>query len=166
LTPAWPRPGQSAPTPTPPCNRSAGGISGRLGKGGCAAAEGANAVRRIKALPTDTVVEPRVLGGFHLLFDKPDRRIADVIEDGIDRCALLERVTLPRVVEGSSSLPAPTPERFMPVNRGANPELMDTIRRRLRPRQERTVPTPGPTRAELHAALIHRPEPQASGPEL
>lgn len=141
-------------------------IGGRLGKGGYAAAEGANAVSRIKALPTDTVVEPRVLGGFQLLFNKLDRRIADVIEDGIDRCALLQRVTLPRVVEDSGGLVAPVRERFMPVNRAANPELMETIRGRLRPRQERAAPTPGPTRADLHAALIHRPERRASGLEL
>ena len=141
-------------------------IGGRLGKGGYAAAEGANAVSRIKALPTDTVVEPRVLGGFQLLFNKLDRRIADVIEDGIDRCAFLQRVTLPRVVEGSGGLVAPVRERFMPVDRAANPELMETIRGRLRSRQERAAPTPGPTRADLHAALIHRPEPRASGLEL
>jgi hypothetical protein len=141
-------------------------IGGRLGKGGYAAAEGANTVSRIKALPTDTVVEPRILGGFQLLFGKLDRRIADVIEDGIDRCAFLQRVTLPRVVEGSGGLVAPVRERFMPVDRAANPELMETIRGRLRSRQERAVPTPGPTRADLHAALIHRPEPRASGLEL
>ena len=76
-------------------------IGGRLGKGGLAAAEGANAVSRLKALPTDTVVEPRVLGGFQLLFNRLDRRIADVIEDGIERGAFFQRVTLPRLVEGS-----------------------------------------------------------------
>jgi len=141
-------------------------IGGRLGKGGYAAAEGANAVSRIKALPTDTVVEPRVLGGFQLLFNKLDRRIADVIEDGIDRCAFLHRVTLPRVVGDSGGLVAPVRERFMPVNSAANPELMETIRGRLRPRQGRATPTPGPTRADLHAALIHRPEPRTSGLEL
>ena len=140
-------------------------IGGRRGKGGCAAAEGANAVSRIKALPTDTVVEPRVLGGFQLLFNKLDRRIADLIEDGIDRCALLQRVPPPRVDEGSSGLDAPVRERFMPLNRAANPELMETIRGRLRPRPERAAPTPGPTRADLHAALIHRPEARASGLE-
>ena len=138
-------------------------IGGRIGKGGYAAAEGANAVSRIKALPTDTVVEPRVLGAFQLLFNKLDGRIADVIEDGIDRCALFQRVTLPRVVEGRGSLIAPVRERFIPVDRADNPELMETIRGGLRPRPERTAPTPGPTRADLHAALIHRPEPRTSG---
>jgi hypothetical protein len=141
-------------------------IGGRVGKGGYAAAEGANAVSRVKALPADTIVEPRVLGGFQLLFNKLDRRIADVIEDGIDRCALFQRVTLPRVVEGTGGLVAPVRERFIPVERAANPELMETVHGRLRPRQDRIAPTPGPTRAELHSALIHRPESRGSGLEL
>jgi hypothetical protein len=133
-------------------------IGGRLGNGGYAAAEGANAVSRLCALPADTIVEPRVRGGFQLLFDRLDQRIADVIDDGIDRRAYLQRVALPRLVEGGS-LVAPVRERFVPVDRGANPELVETVRGRLqRHPAELQQPTPGTTRADIHAALIHRPE--------
>lgn len=90
--------------------------------------------------------QPRVPGGFQLLFEKLDQRIADVIEDGIDRCAYLQRVTLPRLVEGGG-LVAPVRERFVPVDRGANPELIETVRGRLRPRPADIQLTPGPTRA-------------------
>lgn len=136
-------------------------IGGRLGNGGYAAAEGANAVSRLRVLPVDTIVEPRVLGGFQLLFDRLDQRIAEVIEDGIDRRAYLQRVALPRLVKGGG-LVAPVRERFGPVDRGANPELLETIRGRLRPHPAEIQSTPGPTRADLHAALIHRPEGRSS----
>jgi hypothetical protein len=132
-------------------------INGLPGKGGPAAAEAANAVSRLRALPADTIVEPRVLGGFQFLFDRLDRRIADVIEDGIDEGALFQRVRLPRLVEGSGDLVSPVRERFIPLDRTTNRELIDTVRDQLRPRPSPLPATPGPTRAELSLALIHRP---------
>jgi len=132
-------------------------IGGHIGKGGYAAAEGANAISRLRALPADTIVEPRVLSGFQLLFDRLDHRIADVIEDGIDRRAFFQRVTVPQLVGDSGDLVAPLQERFVPVDRTANPELIATVRGRLRPRSSSVVATPGASRADLHAALIHRP---------
>lgn len=132
-------------------------IGGRVGKGGYAAAEGANAVSRIRALPDDTIVEPRVLGGFQLLFDRLDSRIVDVIDEGIDRRDFFQRVSLPRLVEGSGGLVAPVRERFVPVDRTANHKLLDAIWGRLQPRVEAHPAGPGAHRADLHAALIHRP---------
>jgi hypothetical protein len=132
-------------------------IGGLVGSGGPTASEGANAVSRLRALPADTIVEPRVLGGFQLLFDRLDRRIADVIEDGIDEGALFQRVRLPRLVESSGELVAPVRERFVPVDRTTHRELIDTVRDELRPRPTHQIATPGPTRAELSLALIHRP---------
>jgi hypothetical protein len=132
-------------------------IGGLVGSGGPAASEGANAVSRLRALPADTIVEPRVLGGFQLLFDRLDRRIADVIEDGIDEGALFQRVRLPRLVESSGELVAPVRERFVPVDRTTHRELIDTVRDELLPRPTHQIATPGPTRAELSLALIHRP---------
>lgn len=132
-------------------------IGGRVGKGGYAAAEGANAVSRIRELPHDTIVEPRALGGFQVLFDRLDRRIVDVIEEGIDRRVFFQRVSLPRLVEGSGGLVAPVRERFVPVDRTANRALIDTVQGRLQPRPEATPAGPGGHRADLHAALIHLP---------
>ncbi len=131
-------------------------IGGLAGKGGHAAAEGATVVSRIRALPADAIVEPRVLGGFQVLFERLDKRIADVIEDGIDRQMFFQRVPLPRLVGGTGSLVAPVRERFMPVDRTTHVELIDTIRNNLASQRHVGGRSPGPARADLHAALIHR----------
>jgi hypothetical protein len=136
-------------------------IGGLVGRGGFAAAEGATAVGRVKMLQRDTIIEPRVLAGFHLLFDRLDDRIAEVIEDGIDRGAFFQRVTLPRLVEGHGGLIAPVRVRFAPVDRAANHELMSMVRERLRPASAIAHATPGVTRVDLHTALVHRPPPVA-----
>jgi hypothetical protein len=132
-------------------------IGGLLGKGGLAAAEGAKAVARVRALPADTIVEPRVLSGFHLLFDRLDHRIADVIETGIERGTFVQRVTLPRLVEGDGRLVQPVRERFVPVASATDLAVVRTARQRLRPRASIPATTPGATRVDLHLALIHRP---------
>src|SRR5205823_3745098 len=66
-------------------------VGGRLGHGGPAVAEAANATARLRALKQDTIIEPRVQAGFQTLFDRIDQRIADIVEDGIDRGAFVER---------------------------------------------------------------------------
>lgn len=120
-------------------------------------AEGANAVARLKALPHDTIVEPRLLSGFQLLFNRLDNRIADIIEDGIEQGAFVRRVTLPRLVGGGGQLVRPVRERFVPVTSSTDLAVVKTVRERLRPRDEVPMSTPGPTRVDLHSALIHRP---------
>lgn len=131
-------------------------ISGLLGTGGgSAAAEGAHAVARLRKLPADTIVEPRVLGGLQLLFDRLDQRIADVIEEGITLGAFAQRTRLPRPAE-TDHLVATARDQVTPVDPTHNRDLVDTIRSLL-PRQSQPPTTPGATRADLHAALIHRP---------
>jgi len=132
-------------------------IGGLLGKGELAVAEGANAVSRLKALPKDTIVEPRVLSGFQLLFNRVDARIADVIEDGVAQGAYFRRVTLPRLVSGEGRLVRPVRERFVPITAATDLEVIKTVRKQLRPKQVMPPVTPGPSRVDLHAALIHRP---------
>lgn len=132
-------------------------IGGLLGKGRLAVAEGANAVARLMALPHDTIVEPRVLSGFQLLFNRLDNRIADIIEDGIEQGAFFKRVTLPRLVGGGGQLVHPVRERFVPVTSATDLEVVTTARERLRPKDEVPMSVPGPTRVDLHSALIHRP---------
>jgi hypothetical protein len=132
-------------------------IGGLLGKGGLAVAEGANAVARLKALPKDLIVEPRVLSGFQLLFNRLDDRIADFIEDGVEHGAFFKRVTLPRLVGGGGQLVRPVRERFVPVTSATDLAVVKTVRERLRPKDEPPTATPGPTRVDLHSALIHRP---------
>ncbi|KQW42611.1 hypothetical protein ASC77_23370 [Nocardioides sp. Root1257] len=132
-------------------------ISGLLGTGGAAAAaEGGNAVARLRSLPADTVVEPRVLGGFQLLFDRLDRHMSDVIEDGITQLAFAQRARLPRPAETDDLVPL-SRDQMTPVDPTQNRDLVDTVRS-LRPWTGRNRPpaAPGTTRADLHAALIHR----------
>ncbi|WP_244928555.1 hypothetical protein [Nocardioides sp. W7] len=132
-------------------------VGGLLGRGGLAVAEGANAVTRLKALPKDTILEPRVLSGFQLLFHRLDDRIADVIEDGVERGAFFKRVTLPRIVGGGGQLVHPVRERFVPITSATDLAVVKTVRERLRPKDDPPEATPGPTRVDLHSALIHRP---------
>lgn len=138
-------------------------VGGLLGKGGLAVAEGSNAIARLRAIPPDTIIEPRVLSGFQLLFNRVDNRIADVIEDGVERGAYFRRVTLPRLVDGGGQLVRPVRERFVPVANSAEVAVVRTVRERLRPREPLPSATPGPTRVELHSALIHRPETRSGG---
>lgn len=131
-------------------------IGGLLGKGELAVAEAANAVARLKAVPEDTLVEPRVLSGFQLLFNRIDTRIADVIEDGVAQGAYFRRVTLPRLVSGEGQLVRPVRQRFVPITAATNLAVVETVREQLRPKDIMPLAAPDPTRVDLHAALIHR----------
>ncbi|GAA4700012.1 hypothetical protein GCM10023349_15670 [Nocardioides conyzicola] len=137
-------------------------ISGLLGTGGgAAAAEGANAVARLRSLPADTIVEPRVLGGLQLLFGRLDQHIADLVEDGIASGAFAQRIRLPRPSE-TDDLVAPDRDQLAPVDAVDNRGLIDTVRSLAAPGSKPRA-TPGASRAELHAALVHRPERRPSG---
>ncbi|QBR91879.1 hypothetical protein [Nocardioides euryhalodurans] len=137
-------------------------IGGRLGNGTAAAGEAANAVGRLRALHPDTVIEPRMLRGFQTLFHRVDSRIMDILESGVERGAFVQRVTVPRLVSGDGRLVHPVRERFVPVARAADLEVIQTAREHLRPPDEPTVSSAGTSRADLHAALVHRPPAKAS----
>jgi len=141
-------------------------VGGRLGNGAGATAEAANAVSRMKALPSGTVIEPRMLGGFQTLFRRIDERISDVLEAGVERGAFVQRVTVPRLVSGEGRLVHPVRERFVPVARAADLEVVRTAREHLRPRAAPAAASPGASRVDLHAALIHRPPKRPAGQDL
>ena len=132
-------------------------IGGRLGNGTGATAEAANAVSRMKSLPSSTVIEPRMLGGIQTLFRRLDARISGVLEAGVESAAFVQRVTVPRLVSGDGHLVHPVRERFVPVARAADLEVIQIARRELCPAAQVVVASPGPSRVELHAALVHRP---------
>lgn len=132
-------------------------VGGRLGHGGAATAEAANAISRMKAIPADTVIEPRMLGGFQTLFQRLDGRITDILEAGVERGAYVRRVTIPRLLSGEGQLVHPARERFVPVARAADLDVIRTVREHLRPHPEPHLPSPGASRVDLHAALVHRP---------
>jgi hypothetical protein len=132
-------------------------VAGQLGNGAAATAEAANAVSRMKALPSDTVIEPRMLSGFEALFRRLDSRITDVLEAGVERGVFVQRVTVPRLVSGDGRLVQPVRERFVPVARAADLQVIRTAREHLRPPAEPAPTSPGTSRVDLHAALVHRP---------
>ncbi|GAB6985272.1 hypothetical protein [Nocardioides pyridinolyticus] len=139
------------------------GISGLLGAGGgAAAAEGAYAVARLRGLPVDTVVEPRVAGGFQLLFDRLDRCIADIVEEGIAQGAFAQRVPAPRPAE-EGEIAATARDKLIPVGPSRHRDLIGTARSLL-PREHQSPATPGSGRADLHAALVHRAATRDPGP--
>jgi hypothetical protein len=142
-------------------------LGGRLGRGNAAAAEGAHALSRLKSVTPGTAIEPRVLAGFQTVFDGVDARIADIIEDGVERGVLLQRVTLPRVVDTTDQLIHPLRERFVPVTRASDVAVVRTVRDRLRPPSGGSQrATPGRSRADLHAALVPRPSPIGRASEV
>jgi hypothetical protein len=111
------------------------------------------------------VIEPRILGGFQTLFRRVDSRITDILESGVERGAFVQRVTVPRLISGDGRLVHLVRERFVPVARAADLEVIRTARELLRPPEEPTVSSAGMSRADLHAALIHRPPAKGVRPD-
>lgn len=142
-------------------------IGGQLGTGGAAVAEAANATTRLRAVSAATILEPRVLAAFQRLFDRLDHRIADLVEDGIDRGAYLERVKVPSIAPNASNLVHPVEEKFMPATRISDLAVGRTIHERLRPPPPTPAPSsPGASRADLHTAIVHRPRQHEVTPDV
>src|SRR3954454_25255831 len=143
-------------------------VGGRIGTGGLAAAEGANAVSRLRAIRIDDGVDPRTLHGFTTLFAALDRRVADVIEEGIKGNGYFARVKVPRIVDNSAQVVAPPRERHLPLLEVEHTPIVRLARDRLRPIPTRTQAPPqaARSRAELHAAIVHPPDGRPAGPTL
>lgn len=133
-------------------------VGGHLGKGGPAAVEGARAVSRLQHMSIATILEPRLAADFQTMFDHIDNRVADVIEDGVRRGSFVQRVTVPRVVDSARGMVHPVRERFAVVADLSDLEVITTVRGRLRPTATPPTPqpSPGPSRVDLHAALLDR----------
>lgn len=131
-------------------------IAGTAGGGGPAAAGASIIVSRVRALDRKTVMPPRVIGGFQVLFDHVDARIADLIEQGTQDRAYFQRLSLPRMAEGTGNLIAPARQRYVPIDRESHADLFARIARELRPQSTTPPNTPGPTRAEIYSALTNR----------
>lgn len=135
-------------------------VGSLTGTGDLAVADSADVIGRLKALRPDAGLDPRVLAAFIAIFQKIDSQIADHIETGIQRSAYLRRLTLPRLVENSGQLVAPVRERFGPFDTGEAITLVGLARDRLQPADEPLKRTrhAARSRAELHSAIVHRPE--------
>lgn len=128
-------------------------IGSLLGTGDLAAAEAAKIVSRLKNVPTDKVIEPRTLAAFQTLYDKIDQRIAEIVEEGLERRVFTQRVTLPRLDTGRGALTAPVRERHRTITNADDLDVLRTVREQLRPPTDTQVTGPGDSRADLHAAL-------------
>src|SRR3954452_11865971 len=143
-------------------------VGGRIGTGGLAAAEGANAVSRLRAIRIDDGVDPRTLHGFTTLFAALDDRMADILEDGIKRKCYFVRVKVPPVENPSGELVAPPRERHLPLGEVEHTPIVRLARDRLRPisTRDQAPPQAARSRAELHAAIVHPPDGRPAGPTL
>jgi hypothetical protein len=140
-------------------------IGGNVGVGGLAVAEGANAWNRLRALTPDAQLDPRIVHSFTTLFAKLDARIADVVEEGIQRRAYFLRVKAPGFVTNNGQVVARVQERFVPPAEADHAAIVGLARDRLRPPPEPATAPPGAarSRAELHTAIVHQPERRAGG---
>jgi hypothetical protein len=143
-------------------------VGGRIGTGGLAAAEGAHAVSRLRAIRTGDGLDPRSLHGFTTLFAALDDRIADVVEEGIKHNGYFVRVKVPAVEDDSLEMVAPARERYLPLGDVEHASIMRLARDRLRPipPRDQAPPQAARSRAELHAAIVHQPGNRPGGPTL
>ena len=143
-------------------------IGGRVGTGGLAVTEAANAVGRLKTVRPDADLDPRALHAFTTLFARLDARIADIIEVGVRRNGYFTRVAMPRIVENSGQLVAPPRHRYLPMTEGDHTAIIKLVRDRLRPPPEKPTAPAGAarSRAELHSAIVHQPGGGTTGPSL
>ena len=110
-------------------------------------------------------MDPRIVHAFTTLFTKLDARIADVVEEGMQRRAYFLRVKAPGFVTNNGQLVARVQERFIPLAEADHTAIVRLVRDRLRPPPEPATAPPGAarSRAELHAAIVHQPERRAGG---
>jgi len=143
-------------------------VGSLLGKGGLAAAEGANALSRLRAVPADVRPEPHLLAAFATLFARIDERIADIVDDSLQRGQLVERIQARKLDASTSKLIHQTQATFIPVTGPMATRLRAICRHRLRPGQSQTAAEAAElaSRAELHAALVHEPQRRSAGPSM
>jgi hypothetical protein len=143
-------------------------VGGRIGTGGLAAAEGANAVSRLRAIRADDGLDTRTLHGFTTLFSALDDRIADVIEEGVKRNGYFVRVKVPATEDDDGQLVAPPRERYLPLGEVEHTSIVRLVRERVRPAFEPPAPPAqaARSRADLHAAIVHEPAGRSGRPPL
>jgi hypothetical protein len=140
-------------------------VGGNVGTGGLAVAEGSNVWNRLNALPPGAQLDPRILHAFTTLFTKLDARVADVVEQGIERKAYFLRVKVPLIATNNGQMVAPAQERFIPLAQADHAPIVELVRNRLRPAPEPPTAPPAAarSRAELHAAIVHQPKRRVGG---
>ena len=135
-------------------------IDGRIGSGGIAAAEAANALGRLRRVPVSDTGVPHSLKDLSRLFTRTDARIAMTIQQGLQEKLYFIRAQLPELVDQPIYGISRVREQWVPYESPVQTDLIGIIRDRLRPPPD---PSRAPancdgTRREFEAALNHRPE--------
>ena len=114
-------------------------VGGRIGHWGLAAAEGANAVSRLKAIGPGTELDLRVMHGLDQLFHRLDTRVADVVEESVRRNAYVARASAQRLAVDPSQMVVRSTERYVPLAEADHLTVIGLVRTRLRPRAEESA---------------------------
>lgn len=135
-------------------------IGGLVGGGGAAAGHTAAAVTRLRSITMTARLEPAVIRGFASIFARVDERVADIVEASIAAGQYFERTKLPIVASDATRLVHMAKETFVPVSAATQTRLRAIARHRLRPAATSASagkPDGLRNRAEIQAALVHRP---------
>jgi hypothetical protein len=133
-------------------------LAGLVGKGGEAAAESANALSRLRAMPHGRAPDGRVLHAMDALFTSLDSRLADVIQVGVTQRAYVICLAPSSRLELRDGKFVEPEARFLPSTGAAVARTVE-LARALRP-PDFACPLIAGTdrgRAELHAAMVHVP---------
>jgi hypothetical protein len=143
-------------------------VGGKVGNGGPAASEAANAVSRLGHLSKDDALAPSQMSDLEKLFRHTDGRIATLIEQGASERLIFQRVLLPRLVDDSGHLVSPVRERYVPIKADVNEDLLQIVR------QDLLTPPPSPfvppesetSRTSLRQAISRKPDRRSAGPSI
>jgi hypothetical protein len=139
--------------------RDARDLAGRIGDGGLAVTEAANAISRLRRLGTEVPLRERELRALAMLSDRVDARIAAILEQAARERLYFARARVPRIVDDDGRLPHQVRERFVPITSPVQSELVQRVRQALRPAPAPGGAPPGAraSRVELQEAIGHRP---------
>lgn len=133
-------------------------VGGRVGSGGEAAAEAANAVSRLRRIHVEEIKGPEPLRDLDKLFTRTDGRLTAIIEQGVAERLYFVSVKAPRIVDGSVELVSPARERYAPIHSPAQTDLLAITRHQLRPTPAMPAAPRNAheSRQELRESIDHR----------
>jgi hypothetical protein len=143
--------------------REARNLDGRIGAGGAAVAEAANAISRLRRLPKDTQLSQRARRDLTTLCNGIDQRLAELFERGARERLYFVSAKVPYIVANDGQITHRLRERFMPITSPVQTDLIRMVREDLRPPPIEPSPPPGAraSRLELTRAISHRPQERA-----
>jgi hypothetical protein len=134
-------------------------LGGQLGAGQIAAAESANAARRMASGPADGEDLERALAKLTHLNSRVDVKIAAAVEHGFREKLYFVAITLPTLGRPGPDGIARAAQKYIPVREPAQSKLLELSRERLRPAvaETRTSAGDGRTPRAVFEATVARP---------